>query len=497
LINLKENKQQMKKIFLNLALGFLMVSNAQDYKKPLVSAITEKDLKTDMYQLAADQFWGREAGTLDELKVSMWFADKMKEAGMKPAGENGTFFQFFEMYRHQINPQSSVTIGDKKLRLWKDILVQDVTDNQFTAPIVYLEKIEPQDLASKNISGKVVAIQVSDLNVSKDMTLFERRYPGFIRTKYYKEIVKLGAKGIIFITDAISDKSWEEVLPQMTRGTYGVEGLREKVEVGIPVFWIKQENENWVKNNPEISLNIQTETYKYPSVNIIGKIEGTDPKLKNEYVLLSGHQDHDGIRQAVKNDTIYNGADDNASTCVALLAIARSYHKQPAKRSILFVIHGAEERGLLGSRWHASHPVVPKENIVAVLNGDMIGRNDTNEAALLGSEAPHKNSEELVKMALEANNESTHFKFLKAWDLPEHPEYFYFRSDHIPYVRMGIPALFFTSVLHSQYHTPQDESENISFKKLYKMTEWIYRTSWKVANEKARPKLLENFKLER
>ena len=487
----------MKKIFLNFALGFLIISNAQTYKKPLISAITEKDLKTDMYQMAADQFWGREAGTLDELKVSMWFADKMKAAGMKPAGDNGTFFQFFDMYRHQINPQSSVKIGDKNLQIWKDILVQDVTDNQFTAPILYLGKIEPEELASKNISGKVVAIRVSDLNIEKEMTLFERRYPGFIRTKYYKEISKLGGKGIIFITDAISDKSWEEVLPQMTRGTYGVEGIREKVEIGIPVLWIKQENENWVKNNPAISLNIQTDTYKYPSVNIIGKIEGTDPKLKSEYVLLSGHQDHDGIRHPVKNDTIYNGADDNASTCVALLAIARSYHKQPAKRSILFVIHGAEERGLLGSRWHASHPVVPKENIVAVLNGDMIGRNDNNEAALLGGEAPHKNSEELVKMALDANNESTQFKFLKAWDLPEHPEYFYFRSDHVPYVRMGIPALFFTSVLHSQYHTPQDESENINFKKLYKMTEWIYRTSWKVANEKERPKLIENFKLER
>ncbi len=487
----------MKKIFLNFALGFLIISNAQTYKKPLISAITEKDLKTDMYQMAADQFWGREAGTLDELKVSMWFADKMKAAGMKPAGDNGTFFQFFDMYRHQINPQSSVKIGDKNLQIWKDILVQDVTDNQFTAPILYLGKIEPEELASKNISGKVVAIRVSDLNIEKEMTLFERRYPGFIRTKYYKEISKLGGKGIIFITDAISDKSWEEVLPQMTRGTYGVEGIREKVEIGIPVLWIKQENENWVKNNPAISLNIQTDTYKYPSVNIIGKIEGTDPKLKSEYVLLSGHQDHDGIRHPVKNDTIYNGADDNASTCVALLAIARSYHKQPAKRSILFVIHGAEERGLLGSRWHASHPVVPKETIVAVLNGDMIGRNDNNEAALLGGEAPHKNSEELVKMALDANDESTQFKFLKAWDLPEHPEYFYFRSDHVPYVRMGIPALFFTSVLHSQYHTPQDESENINFKKLYKMTEWIYRTSWKVANEQGRPKLIKDFKLER
>ena len=128
----------------------------------------------------------------------------------------------------------------------------------------------------------------------------------------------------------------------------------------------------------------------------------------------------------MKNDTIYNGADDNASTCVALLAMGRAYSKQPAKRSILFVIHGAEERGLLGSRWHSAHPVVPRENIVAVLNGDMIGRNDINEAALLGGQSPHKNSDDLVRMAEEANQESTKFKFLKDWDLPEHPEFFLF-----------------------------------------------------------------------
>ena len=485
------------KIYSLIALAVSGIALSQNYKKPLVSAIKEQDLRQDMYELAADQFWGREAGTLDELKVSMWLANKMEETGMKPAGDNGTFFQFFNMFRHQITPRSSVKVGNQDLKIWKDILIADVVNANFNTEIVYTGKVEPEDLKKFNIKDKVVALNVSDKNIAHEMTLFERRYPGFIRSKYLKSANDLGAKGIIFITDEISEKSWPEVLPQMTRGVYGIEGMRDKVVDQIPVFWIKKQNESWVKNNPKIAVNLQTETYKYPSVNIIGKIEGTDPVLKNEYVLLSGHQDHDGIRHPVKNDTIYNGADDNASTCVAILAISRAYKKQPSKRSILFVMHGAEERGLLGSRWHAAHPVVPKDKIVAVLNGDMIGRNDNDEAALLGGELPHKNSDDLVKMALDANNESTKFKFLKDWDLPEHPEYFYFRSDHLPYAKLGIPAVFFTSVLHFQYHTPQDESENINFKKLYKMTEWMYRTSWKVANEKERPKVLPGFKLER
>lgn len=470
---------------------------AQKYAKPLVSAIKDSDLKKDMYEMAADQFWGREAGTLDELKVSMWLADKAKEAGMQPAGDNGTFFQFFDMYRHKVSPESTLTIGKQPLQLWKDYLVAEPVQSRIASEIVYVSKPEPEDLKKLNLKGKVVAIDPTDKDIAKDMTLFERRYPGFVLRKYYKTALELGAAGIIFLTDDTSEKSWPEILPQMTRGSYGVEGLREKISKNIPVLWIKRENSAWVKSNPSIDLDLHTETYQYPSVNVIGKIEGTYPKLKNEYVLISGHQDHDGIRHPVENDTIYNGADDNASTCVAMLAIARAYKKQPSKRSILFVFHGAEERGLLGSRWHAAHPVVPKENIVAVLNGDMIGRNNNDEAALLGGIAPHKNSDDLVKMAEEANNESTKFKYLKDWDSPNHAEYFYFRSDHLPYAKEGIPALFFTSVLHHQYHTPQDESENINFPKLHKMTEWMYRTSWKVANENARPKILSNWKLER
>lgn len=485
----------MKKLILLLfCAGFL---SAQQEKKPLISAIKESDLKTDLYQLAADQFWGREAGTLDELKVSMWLANKAKEAGMEPAGESGTFFQFFEMYRHQVSPQTKLIIGDKPLTLWKDFLVAEPVNAAFQTKIVYADSPEPENLATLNLTGKVVAINPTNKNILQNMTLFERRYPGFILKKYYESAVKAGAAGIIFITDQISEKSWTEVLPQMTRGIYGIKGSRDQVSRNIPVIWIKKENTNWVKNEPKIQLQLLAETYKYPSVNIIGKIEGTDPVLKNEYVLISGHQDHDGIRHPVENDTIYNGADDNASTCVAMLALARAYKKQPSKRSILFVFHGAEERGLLGSRYHAEHLVVPKEKIVAVLNGDMIGRNSVEEAALLGGNAPHKNSDELVKMAEEANNEGTKFRYLKDWDSPEHAEYFYFRSDHLPYARIGIPAIFFTSVLHSQYHTPQDESQNIDYKKLYKMTEWMYRTSWKVANTKERPKIVENWKLER
>ena len=138
-------------------------------------------------------------------------------------------------------------------------------------------------------------------------------------------------------------------------------------------------------------------------MNVIGALRGTDPVLRNEYVLYSSHQDANGVRLLVPGDSVLAGADDNASVSVAEFAAARAFVAQRPRRSLLFVHHGAEERGLLGSRYHSAHPVVPLAQIVAVLNGDMIGRNHPDTAALLGAQPPHRSSSELVEMALRAN----------------------------------------------------------------------------------------------
>jgi hypothetical protein len=488
----------MKKIIILVLLTYGGVVFSQAIKKPLVSAITDKDLRTDMYQMAGDHFNGREAGTLDELKVSMWLANKAKEAGMAPLGDDGTYFQFFDLYRHQVTSNTKFKIGKKEYKLWKEVLVAETTNSKVDAPLLYLGAATKEEIEKANIKGKAVVLLASKEGIADDISLFDRRYPGLVRNKYYDLVVKKGAKALIMVADELAEQSWSQVEPQMTRGIYGIEDFRDKIGSTMPVFWVHNDQLAYLKKTKDkLSAEVVSETYKYPSVNVIGKVEGTDPKLKNEYVLFSGHQDHDGVRQKYGQDSIYNGADDNASTCVAMLAIARAYKKQPGKRTALFVFHGSEERGLLGSRWYASHPTVPEKDIVAVLNGDMIGRNDVNQAALLGSSSPHENSSDLVNIAKRANDEGPKFELDKLWDKPEHPEYFYFRSDHLPYARKGIPAVFFTSVLHSEYHTPMDEAEKIDYVKLRKMTEWMYRTGWILSNDANRPKTLPNVQLER
>lgn len=462
---------------------------------PFLSAIREGQLKKDLFDMTDDRFRGREAGTLDELKVSVWLAEQARSAGLKPAGDDSTFFQFFSIWRNRIASTSSVRIGDSTFQLWKDVLIAQTAPATVTAPLVFMDM---PDSDKTDIRGKAVALPVSAAGINLDVSLPERRYPGYVLKKY-GDLITRGAAAIIFIADQTGEKSWSQVLPAMSRGLYDIEGgPNEKVTTKVPVIWLHNNAIDFIKR-PGLMLhvNINIERFEYPSVNVIGRIDGRDQKLSDEYVLFSGHQDHDGIRQPYGQDSIYNGADDNASVSVALLAIARAFRQQPGRRSALFVWHGAEERGLLGSRWFSSHPTVPKASIVAVLNGDMIGRNHPDSAALLGVLPPHKNSSELVAMAMEANREGPGFKLDTLWDKAEHVEGWYFRSDHLPYARAGIPALFYTSLLHSDYHTPMDDAGGINITKLKKITAWMYLTGWKLANNDKRPALEPGFKLER
>ncbi|NOT74373.1 MAG: M28 family peptidase [Cyclobacteriaceae bacterium] len=464
---------------------------------PALSAILETDLKKDLYEMADPHFKGRAGGTIDEIKSAVWFAKKMQEAGLEPAGDDGTYLQFFSLWRNKISSSSTVSIGDHSLKLWKDVLVAQTAPANVTAPVVFLGKAG-QPNASIDVKGKAVVIEAS-----RDGIVFrslpEWRYSREMMVKYGNDLFTRGAAAVIFIADEFGEHSWEYAMHNFNNGTYDLEGGPNAIiKSKPPVFWLHSSALTWIKQEGlTLKTNIMLDSFTYPSVNIVGKTMGKDPVLSKEYVLLSGHPDAHGIRNIIGNDSIYYGADDNASVNVAMLAVMRALKKVPGKRSALIVIHGAEERGLLGSRWYSAHPTVPKESIVAVLNGDMIGRNHPDSAAVMGVQSPHKNSSELAKMALDANQEGPKFKLDTLWDKPTHPEVWYFRSDHLPYARLGIPSLMYSTLLHKEYHTPQDNAQNINYSKLKKMTDWIYRTAWKVSNTDKRPAADPNFKLER
>jgi hypothetical protein len=490
----------MKKLFVTCWLLILATTLfAQSKKPPGLDLIRTEDLKADLYALAGAKYYGRSAGTLDELKAAMWLGEKYREIGLKPGGDDGTYFQYFTLWRNHITDNSTVLINNTPLKLWKEVAISQMASVSLDASIVYLGNAADVDLEAVDVTGKVVAMEANPQGINSNISLPTWRYSRSVYVKYGLPLLQKGAKAIIFIADETAEKAWDDATENYKRGSYDIEGgPNEDVTATVPVIWLRATAKKEIeKNTAKIKATINIAKYPYPSVNIIGTIDGTDPKLKSEYLLYSGHTDAHGIRNEIKNDSIYYGADDNGSVDVAILANARAFVKHPSRRSVVFVIHGAEERGLLGSKYYTAHPTIPLSNIVTVLNGDMIGRNHPDSAAVLGTIPPHRTSTELVNMVLEANNEGPKFKLDTEWDKASHPEGWFFRSDHLPYARLGIPSLMYTTLLHPDYHTPQDNAENIDYAKLKKMTDWMYRTGWKVANADKRPARDPNFKLER
>jgi len=452
---------------------------------------------------------GREAGTLDEMRASMWVAKAAQEAGLQPAGDDGTYFQFWPMRRVRLSDGSQIAIGGRPLALWKDVVVTAPVTATVDLPLSYVGEGGVEQSASIDVHGKAVVAEIhAPTNPpAPGMSLRGYRYALAAVRQQSQALIERGAGAVILVSDSVADDPMAFGFGgvALARGRYGLDtagaasaATRGGAASTVPVLWVRRSMLDALRApNQRLTATLYTESFSYPSVNIVAKVPGTDPARRNEYVLFSGHQDHDGVRYPIDGDSIWNGADDNASVSVALLAIGRAWSKQPAPRSALFVWHGAEERGLLGSYWHALHPVVPLESIVAVLNGDMIGRNNPDSAALLGAQPPHRNSTALAKMALDANAQLTHFMIDSSWDRPTHREGWYYRSDHLPYACMHVPALFFSTLLHPDYHTPRDEPQRIDIAKLARMTRWMYATGWEVANARQRPAVDPGFQLER
>jgi hypothetical protein len=487
-----------------------------------IQTIREQDLRTDLFAMAGDAMRGREAGTLDEMRASMWTADQLRKIGLEPMGEDGTYFQWFNMRRTRVSTVgSSVRIGGKPFAMWTDITPASNTVGDVVGQTVFAGDGSDTTI---DVRGRVAVVTLRPTSQGTRTTINTPEYRAVRQgiTTQGGALTRRGAAAVIIVADSVGETLFDAVARLQSRGTYtviggasrfapsgrgagaggrggqGGRGAGQGQQQPVPILFAHHSSlPQLIQDGQGVEIHLHSESFDAPSVNIIGVVRGTDPRLRDEYVVFSSHQDHDGVRFNMAGDSIWNGADDNGSTSVALLAIARAWVRQPSKRSALFIYHGAEERGLLGSLWHAAHPVVPLSQMAAVLNGDMIGRNHPDTASLLGIQPPHRNSATLVQMALDANNRTGKFVLDSLWDRPTHPEGWYFRSDHVPYARLNVPALFFSTNLHNDYHTARDNPDRIDYAKLTRMTRWMYLTGWIVANVRERPAIDAGFQLER
>jgi hypothetical protein len=226
--------------------------------------------------------------------------------------------------------------------------------------------------------------------------------------------------------------------------------------------------------------------------NVVAIVRGSDPELSRTYVAYGAHLDHIGIQRPEHGDSIANGADDDGSGSMLLLALARTFAQMEPrpKRSILFVWHGGEEKGMLGSGYFTENATVPRDSIVAQLNADMIGRNHPDSLFVVGPfAAPNGQSRALGRTVDSVNATLPRpFKFNRLYDSVQDPEQIYYRSDHYSYARYGIPIVFFFSGLHEDYHRVTDSPDKIDYDKLSRVGQLLFETGMSVANSAKRPR---------
>jgi hypothetical protein len=475
----------------------LLLSGCAQSSYPALEAITEGDLVRDVTALAHDSFLGREAGTVDELRAAAWVAARAREVGLQPLGEDDSYWQFFPLRTTRVSSASRVEVGDKAFEIGRDIILNSAVDTSVDDALVWVGTTPADEITEAGIRGRAVAAMLLPPSrpPSPQVSLYESRYSGSAVRERSRALLEKGASAVVLISDSISDIAFRARVGRPNQGRTRPDSEQGTVRpIGVPpVLWLGATSLPDVSRGQRLRATISSESFIYPSSNIVAVVPGTDPVLAEEYVLFSAHHDHLGVVAPVDGDSIINGADDNVTACAALLAIGRAFVEHPGKRSALFVWHGTEEKGYGGSVWYSQNPTVPDGSIVAVLNADMIARNHPDSAAILGMLPPHRNSLDLVEMALSANDAVAGFSLDALWDHPDHREGFYFRSDHRPYAQIGIPALFYTSLLHSTYHTVEDETELLNWEKLLRVTQWMYATGWAVAQAPERPSIDEGW----
>lgn len=232
-----------------------------------------------------------------------------------------------------------------------------------------------------------------------------------------------------------------------------------------------------------VELQVKVETNPTTTRNVLGLVEGEDPDLKNEYLVICAHHDHLGVR----NGEVIAGADDNGSGTVALIEIAQALMTERPKRSVIIAWFTGEERGFIGSQYFVNNCPCPIEKISACLNLDMLSRNDPQSLYLVASDLL---STELDGAIHKVNEEyDINFDFSYVYSNRTHPQRVYYRSDQYPHIRFGIPSVWFFCGFTPDYHTPKDVIEFVDYKKMLNVTKLVYLTAYEIGKKKELLKL--------
>lgn len=521
----------MKQILSFFLLSFCLAHVAHAAKTPpqKIKQITEPLVKEFIDYLASDEMRGRSAPSLELDLSADYIAEKLKEFGVDPV--EGSYFQSIPFC------QADLTVDACRFRLTNEDIIKDfrLKDNftpllntgigEVKGGLVFVgygitaKELDYDDYRDLDVRGKIVLVMKQAPGRKDENSVFYgSKGDPYIDIDYkIRNAVRQGASGFLLVTDPVDNIAitaqgylWNSLYAK-GKGSPTYE-LCSGEDNAIPAVQVDRKVINAIFGSVDslrvlqkkidgslkpcsfavekaiVDLAVSMDNKTFPSSNVIGWIEGKDPELKNEYVVVGAHYDHIGVsdRPNALNDSIMNGADDNASGVAAVMAMAKAFASEPKKpdRSILFLFFTAEERGLIGSHYYVKNPLFPLEKTLAMINLDMVGRNGPDTLYVVGE----KYNPELTELVQAKFPESGLQKEEMSMEL-------YQSSDYYPFYKKGISALGFTSGLHGDYHRASDNPDLINHEKVRKTAQLAYRVVWDIANTDNYFTIIESSKL--
>ncbi|WP_445478023.1 M28 family peptidase [Larkinella knui] len=489
----------MPKTYGFLLTGFLLsaIAVAQPVAKLPESKLSRTELEAHLRFLAADELQGRRTGDPGNFIAARYLAEQFRALGLKPVAGQPDYYQKVPFLQSKPAAYGKLLIGNDSLQLGKQFVVVSGPETNLKAGTVYVGYglTEGADgYNGRDVRGKIVVAQVGSPDATTNRGLLAAS------EQKRKIAAEKGAVGLIELYTS-GTYPW----PIITRALQN-EQMTLAPATPVPTLlhlWVDNgKNQLTGLKDAVQTVSVQTSGRAQrivDAVNVAGVIEGTDPKLKNEYVLLSAHFDHVGIgkqggREYTSADSIFNGARDNAFGTVALLASAKALQAQRPKRSILILALTAEEMGLLGSRYYAEHPLIPLKQTVFNLNSDGAGYNDTTLVSVVGLDRTGAKTE--IETASKAFG-------LSVFADPAPEQNLFDRSDNVSFAVKGIPAPTFSAgfkkfddELMKYYHQPADNPETVDFGYLLKFSQAFSYAARLIANKPARPQWVAGDKYE-
>jgi len=462
-----------------------------------VASITPADVQARINLLADDSMRGRYTPSPGLEKAADYVAGQFRSVGLRPGGDGGTFVQRYQVDQVRLDTAGSRIgiAGGPTWRFGREVLFPGgvLRDVAVTAPLLLVSGKPDANAAQRlSLAGAVVLVAPS-----------ARRNLRAVEANAVLTALLSAKPAAVLVLAMTPDTAWNVVAARQSRTMT----RRSWEPADPPIVWVRNQAAasllasrgldlaavratdhplSAARLDVTVSFTLRTALVSSARApNVAGILEGSDPELKDEYVVFSAHMDHlDVERPAVRGDSINNGADDNASGTTAVLELAEAFARLDPRprRSMIFVTVSGEERGLWGSSAFTANPPVPMGQMVADFNLDMVGRNWKDTIVVIGRQ--HSDLGATLGRVNRAHPELGMTAIDDIW--PE--ERFFFRSDHYNFARLGVPALFFFNGVHADYHKPSDEPAKIDAEKESRIVKLAFYLGLDVANAAVRPK---------